>query len=241
MTTPAPAAPAAPSADPVQSLGFMQGVDVSKASNFKVASGFSWRDAPYSPILGYLFPGETTYHTLMNASDYELASNLFSISGSNMRDDEKKIYTDKMREIVVDNPYLNYVCTKNMIIIVLLIIAALIFFGSNQLDPNTTNILLFLIGGIIFLQSIALLGEGFMKSQGEARWNDFTTMINAKLASGKSATALLQEINDKDDIRKMELKYAQSGMGSNISTQGTNMEIITGVAIGSMIGNMMRR
>jgi hypothetical protein len=202
----------------------IRGKNINRLMNFKVASGFSWREPPVSWI-GNIFPTESTYHPLVVNSDYEIAMNLYSLegaiddNGAPLSDGVKQMYRKKIRTIVEDSDYLQSLFTSRMIYVILIIlIIILIIFESYA--TAIFPIIIILVRAIY----MNMVGYDIAKQDGLNRWSNFENTMNSKFNSGDTPEAVLKKLEAIDEHNKeIQAKYHAAGMSHNTSTTGTNL------------------
>lgn len=215
----------------------LRGKHMDKLMNFKVASGFSWREPPVSWI-GNIFPTESTYHPLVVNSDYEIAMNLYSLEGATddngtpLSDGVKQMYRKKIRTIVEDSDYLQSLFVSRMIYVILIIlIVVLIIFESYA--TAIIPIIIILVRAIY----MNLVGYDLAKQDGLNRWSNFENTMSSKFNSGDTPEAVLKKLEASEEHQKeLQAKYHAAGMPHNTSTVGSNLGMAAAGLIGAFAG-----
>lgn len=208
------------------------GINADKALKFQVGTGFSWRDPPISP-LGYVFPSDSTYHPLLNSSNYEIATNLFSVEGSGLPESEKNLYKKKIKDIVESahavkvwgNIYLAFIIIVTAIL--MMVLFAYVGWESARILSN-----IMLICGILFLGAVSfgLIGASGL---GINDWYRFESVYNAAQSSGSTPQRILEQMKmDDRSEQDMHMKYQMANMPNNSSLAGSTL---AGIAIGSLL------
>jgi hypothetical protein len=192
----------------INAIGTILGTDVDKASKFKIDVKYEWIDPPIYKFLGTYFPSETTYHPLLNHSDYEIASNLFSIRGApNLSDQKKTEYEEKVERIVKDSYYLNAYGNNNFSCLILIMLALFLLFSGNVAGYYAVLFLTF----CVFIYN-NLMGYPSAKAMGTVKWNEFINSFSAEINSGNTPKAILEKYKqdrDRENALQAQL-YAQS-------------------------------
>lgn len=210
------------------------GIKASKTLNFQVGTGFSWRDPPLS-WAGYIYPTDSTYHPLLNHSNYEIATNLYSVEGSGLPEDQKNIYKNKIKDIVESSYevktwggiYFTLIIFAFIILLVLLFII---------IDFPTGAIFSGIAGGVCF---IVLLWKFFglvsAKGKGIESWQNFEMAFNAAQSAGSTPLSILDKLKGDDRYAEEQLqkKYEKAHMPENSSLAGS---ILSGVVTAAILG-----
>ncbi len=208
------------------------GINAEKALKFQVGTGFSWRDPPLS-LFGYLFPSDSTYHPLLNSTNYEIATNLFSVEGSGLPDSEKTIYKNKIKDIVMTAPRIKAMGKIYLMIIVFAIILLLgIIFTSY--DFMSSGALLLMFVGMCILTSASYLITMFdVDGDGYRNWYQFESAYNAAQASGSTPQHILEKMKmDEHTEQELHAKYQAVNMPNNSSLAGS---ALAGIVVGSLM------
>ncbi len=225
---------AGPNREASEMAALAQGINVNMVSKFNIAPGFDWIEAPLMPSVGYIFPTEATYHPLIVSNNYEIATNLFSIEGSGLPEEEKAKYRAKVESLVKLGPRLSTIFAVNTATLIILIIGAIIILlARSKTFP--------IIGTIIAVAVCLVTGHVFLgpmnDAAGRARWNDFVGMLNSRLSSGATPAAILKQLAEDDRVDKaaIQQKYNNAGMGSNTSLVSSALGSFMGVAFGNRL------
>jgi hypothetical protein len=226
------------------------GINVKKAMSFQVDPGFAWIEPPISGILGYINPNESTYHPLLENTNYEIASNLFSVEGATtLSQEQKNIYKAKIKGIV-ENAYVIkekgsiYKATIFLIIIIIVIMILLFIQGNSTIIYILSG---FAVVSLLFIGYKYLIGIPTAIGDGIKDWNTFSNKLSSYTASGLTANNILNKFSENENTEMIQKKYDNLGMGTNASLQGSNPSvnisanftnsIISG--IGNAFSNMM--
>jgi hypothetical protein len=222
----------------INSAGLLFGKNVKQIENFKVASGFSWREPPVSWI-GNIYPTETTYHPLVVNSDYEIATNLFSLEGATddngapLDEAKKNMYRAKIKKIVEDSEYLQELNFSRMIytIFIISIIILLIFKQYEIAVAPLFGIFLLCAYNHVYKYEVA-------KSNGLNKWSEFANRLNSEQLSGSTPQAILDKFRISEEHEKeLQAKYNNLGMGTNASMKDTNIGIIGLAGLVGLLGS----
>jgi hypothetical protein len=216
--------------NPVKDIGLISGTNIDVVSKFNIATGFDWIDPPISPLLGTYFPMEATYHPLLNHSDYEIATNILSIHGAtDLSEDKKKEYTEKVADIIKDSYYLQNYCSVNICYIILLVIGLILLISGADI---------WILGGLfvgilLFTAFTQLILFPYSKSRGISKWNEFSRDFGAKLrAAGDTPKSVLESYkSDKFREEDIQARYNSAGLGNNV-TMSTTSGLVAGVSAG---------
>jgi hypothetical protein len=202
------------------------GFDTKKVLNFNISTGFDWREPPLSGVIGHLFPTDDTYHPLLNNSNYEIATNLFSVEGSNLSDMEKEKYKNKIKDVVI-----NAYNVKGMAFIyhsiIILIIFVILFLYFSSTNNNIGKIFSYILASLsAFLMVIGIYKVVLAKGYGYNDWKTFETKFSAHNVSGATSKSILEKFQsefDKEKYIEIQEKYAKNGMSNNSSLDGTSL------------------
>lgn len=232
--------------DMIKDISTAQGVniDYAKQATRKLikATGFVWKDAPYL-WYGDIFPSEFSYHSLVENSDYELASTMLSLQGSDLPEQEKERISKQIERIVCDSYYLKTVNRVNSTHVVC-VIAIIALICVSLISEHNYYVWLLIPVVVIILNLIyykLLWGYDEAKSKGFDRWSTFMTNFRGKLDSGSTPKDILDDYqkNEKTNIENLQKKYdnVAPGYSTNMSLAGSNptntglLGLITGLVV----------
>jgi hypothetical protein len=171
------------------------GQDYDKTKNAKVTTAYRWQEPPISP-LGYIFPSDSTYHPLLNNSNYEILYNRAAIEGAqDLSEEEKNKYRTAVEKIVTEAPYIKAMGGVYLFsILAILMLVVMYFFPAMQ---NTISKYV-LIGFMAAAAINGIYASAFAKGVGTQTWVDFTMKLNSSQYSGQSVAKILSDWAQED-------------------------------------------
>lgn len=223
--------------DVIDKIALMQGKNIKNIEKFTVSTGFSWIEPP-ATFIGEIFPSETTYHPLLNNTNYEIATNIFSVEGSDLPNDAKKMYKAKIQAIVEDSFYLKSLASSRVVYTLMIIFIIFLIITSSGIAQ--------IVSAVAVLLLYALYRNLWVyppnKVEGRTKWNEFTNRYNASQASGSTPQAILESFRiDDQQVAALQDKYNRAGIGQNASLVGSNENTILSALAGAALATAFKK
>jgi hypothetical protein len=205
----------------------ISGRNLGKTLNFNIDSGEFVFPKPKTGIISKLLPNEVTWHPLYDSSYSKIASNMYSIQGSELSESDKQAKLKEVEEVVVDSFTVKAFSTLYWVIIVFIIFLIIkLFVGESS---GLTWIL-----GIIFFIGIGVYAYASFvaKPAGETHWQNFKSDFGAKLNSGATPAKILEDYVSADN-KKKEILMQRPSSDNVLLNSGT------GSFFGSLLGNII--
>lgn len=178
------------------SLLISNGINLSKVkSSLPKNTRFRWIEPPISSI-GNIFPSEATYHPLLSNSKHEIASYLFNIEGSDLQEEQKDIYRQKVQDIVETGPFIQARAAFYGFLVITII--ALIITINIQ-NPNYWIVTVLVVITIL----TGINAYGFSSVYGKSKWMDFENDLQSQINAGVLPNKILENYRQEEQNQKM--------------------------------------
>jgi hypothetical protein len=202
------------------------GINTKKAFALNLDPGFSWVE-PSSSLISVINPTKNNYHPLLEFTNHEIASNLFSIEGAKKLTDEQKEYYKKRVEDIVKNSYYVkergrlYKSTIVLVIFIIIIIILLLYSKGQSIGFLKLIVIGVPILAFINIVYILLISYNEARGRGVREWDEFSKDLGSKINSGQMTHVILKEYENNQNMESLKKKYENYGMINNITTSST--------------------
>jgi ABC-type multidrug transport system fused ATPase/permease subunit len=193
-----------------------------RALNLNMNTPYEWKEPPLvDSFITRIFPSETLWHPLYRNDDYMITKNLLAVDRSELPQSEKDRIRDRIRNTVQSVPAVSSMGSFYKGLIAIAIVLIVFFF------VKFSNTVLYCILGAIVLfmgweyYSAKVLSAG----RGEARWQQYQSDLNGKLASGLNMNVILDQYEKSEEKQKateLTTEFAEAAFATSMINNAFN-------------------
>ena len=183
--------------------------------NIRISS--SWR-APKTGFFATFFPSEETWHPLYKNTNYEIMRNITGQMSDPTSEIDFKLYKN-VEDVVKEAPLVKYFASASKLIFAIVIILILILILYMKKTSKIYMYILLGIVGILTIKASYNLVNYFVYAEGEGdnTWTTFATIVNSKIAAGKTNAKILEDFDIEEKGDKDRAVQASAMSSSNSS------------------------